>query len=183
MGRRDSGGPAGVPGRLRAARGRGPPAPPLREGTISPNLDALRAAVEADPLDPDARSLLAEAFQGRGLDDEATRQRLIADGLRGGGAGVRFRDRVRVRIRRATGLHGRAIRLRLTTTVTPRWGRCAYYGLDVKRFAAWPLDPGAPAASLDVKPGSAVVEHDEADTVVVHLHPEDYTALVKSADR
>jgi hypothetical protein len=150
---------------------------------MSPNLDALRAAVAADPLDPDARSLLADAFQGRGLDDEATRQRLIADGLRGGGAGVTFRDRVRVRIRRATGLQGRAIRLRLTTAVTPRWGGRTYYGLDVKRFAAWPLDPGAPAASLEVKPRSAVVEHDEADAVVVHLHPEEYTSLVKSAVR
>jgi hypothetical protein len=147
------------------------------------NLDALRASVDANPLDPDARCLLADAFQARGLDDEATRQRLIADGLRRGGAGARFRARVPVRIRRATGLHGRAIRLRLTTAVTPRWGGCAYYGLDVKTLAARPLDPGAPTASLDVKPGSAVVEHDEADAMIVHLHPEDYTALVKSADR
>ena len=150
---------------------------------MSRNLDALRAAVAANPLDPDARSLLADALQERGLDDEATRQRLIADGLRGEGAGVRFRARVRVRIRRATGLHGRMIRLRLTTAVTPRWGRCAYYGLDVKRFAAWPLDQGAPVPSLEVKPRSAVVEHDEADAMIVHLHPEDYTALVKRADR
>jgi hypothetical protein len=74
------------------------------------------------------------------------------------------------------------IRLRLTTAVTPRWGGRTYYGLDVKRFAAWPLDP-APVASLDVKPRSAVVEHDEADAVIVHMHPEDYTALVKRADR
>ena len=150
---------------------------------MSPDLEALRAAVAANPLDPDARRLLADALQERGLDDEATRQRLIAEGLRRGGAGARFRARIPVRIRRATGLHGRAIRLRLTTAVTPRWGGCAYYGLDVKRFAAWPLDPGAPATSLDVKPGSAVVEHDEADAMIVHLHPEDYTALVKRADR
>jgi hypothetical protein len=150
---------------------------------MSRDLDALRAAVAADPLDPDARTLLADALQERGLDDEAARQRLIADGLRGGGAGVTFRDRVRVRIRRATGLHGRMIRLRLTTAVTPRWGGRTYYGLDVKRFAARPLDPGAPAASLDIKPGSAVVEHSKADAVIVHLHPEDYTALVKRADR
>jgi hypothetical protein len=149
---------------------------------MSPNLDALRAAVAADPLDPDARSLMADALQERGLDDEATRQRLIADGLRRGGAGVRFRSRVRVRIRRATGLHGRMIRLRLTMAVTPRWGRCAYYGLDVKTLAAWPL-AGEPAASLEVKPGTAVVEHDEADGMIVHLHPEDYTSLVKRADR
>jgi hypothetical protein len=148
---------------------------------MSPDLEALRAAVAANPLDPDARRLLADALQERGLDDEATRQRLIAEGLRGGGAGVTFRDRVRARIRRATGLHGRMIRLRLTTAVTPRWGRCAYYGLDVKRFAAWPL-AGAPAASLEVNPHSAVVEHDEADAVLVHLHPEDYPALVKRAD-
>src|SRR5262245_44522438 len=150
---------------------------------MSRNLDALRAAVAANPLDPAARSLLADAFEERGLDDEATRQRLIADGLRRGGAGVRFRARVPSRIRRATGLHRRLIHLRLTTAVTPRRGGGAYYGLDVKTLTAWPLDPEAPAASLDVKPGSAVVEHDEADAVILHLHPADYPAVVKSADR
>jgi hypothetical protein len=149
---------------------------------MSRDLDARRPAVAAEPLGPDARSLLADALQERGLDDEATRQRLIADGLRRGGEGARFRSRIPVRIRRATGLHGRMIRLRLITAVTPRWGRCAYYGLDVKTLAAWPL-AGEPAASLEVKPGSAVVEHDEADAMIVHLHPEDYTALVKRADR
>jgi hypothetical protein len=149
---------------------------------MSPNLDALRASVAADPLDPDARCLLADALQERGLDDEATRQRLIAEGLRRGGAGARFRARIPVRIRRATGLHSRAIRLRLTTAVTPRWGGCAYYRLDLRTIAARPLTE-EPAASLEVKPGSAVVEHDEADAMIVHLHPEDYTALVKRADR
>jgi hypothetical protein len=164
--------------------------------TTTTDVEAMRKVVDADPLNWEARLVLADAHGEAGESEAEAIQRRTADLLRRGGFDWDGTGSAVPRIKKYLGYRKRVVRIRFATKVPLEgtyWdggSRSVYHTFDLDT-GCWRTCPvynppqfGGPkeTPTVEVGRGKVVVESGtfcgKATTVYVYVHPDDLLKLL-----